>query len=170
MKPVLPIVLASIMTFFLSFVTGFLTNGVDVHFFIFTYLIYILGGLFTTLVSTEHKIRYGTYYGLVNAIILGIFLKIPHEAPLIIILGTFGGFIGAMTNENYKSSFFNKYNFRPLIAVIMGVLVTFLCYILLIFIAALDDGIASANLSGTVYIWSNFCNNGVIYLNFHEQV
>jgi len=155
MKPVFPIFLALITSFFLVIGIDVLTNTVDVNLAIFTYLIYVLGGILATGLSKEYKIRYGLYYGLITAIIIGGFFKIPLIAPLIIILGTFGGFIAAMISQKYRLSFFNRYefNFTPLITIIVGVVITSLCYILLISLAVVSYGIASANVYGTLFLF-----------------
>lgn len=105
MKPFESILCALIITIILFIVIDSLANSVNVHLAIFTLLIYFSGGVLAIGLSKEYKIRYGLYYGLITAIIYSLFFKLPLNALLIIILGTLGGFIMAMTNEEYRLSF-----------------------------------------------------------------
>ena len=152
MKPFESILVALIITIILFITIDNLANSVDVHLAVFTLLLYFLGGVLATGLSKEYKIRYGLYYGLITASIYSFFFKLPLNALLIIILGTLGGFIIAMTNEKYRLSFFNKYefHFNPLVAVIMGVVITFLCFIFLTALAIIFGYNASANVFETI--------------------
>jgi len=60
-----------------------------------------------------------------------------------------------MINEKYRLSFYNKheFSFNPLIAVIVGVVITFLCYIFMIYLAEFSYGISSVNLYGTLLLF-----------------
>ncbi|MGB9200037.1 hypothetical protein, partial [Methanobacterium sp.] len=136
MKPFESILVALIITIILFITIDNLANSVDVHLAVFTLLLYFLGGVLATFLSKEYRIRYGLYYGLITATIYSFFFKLPLNALLIIILGTLGSFIVVMTNEKSRLSFFNRYefHFNPLVAVILGVVITFVCFI---FLAAL---------------------------------
>lgn len=121
---------------------------------IFSYLVYFLGGVLAIGLSEKCKIRYGLYYGIIIALIQGLF-KMPLSALLIIILGTLGGFMMAMTNENYRLSFFNKheFNFSPIIAVIIGIVITFACFFLLVALWILSGYTIVSGHSGILFVF-----------------
>ncbi len=151
MKPFESIVLSLIITIILFIVIDSFANSVNVHLAIFTLLVYFFGGVLAVGLLKEYKIRYGLYYSLLTAIIYSFFFKLPLNALLIIILGTLGGFIMVMTNEKARLSFFNRieYNFSPLIAVILGVVISFLCYIFLETLSVLYGySLTTANVFG----------------------
>ena len=68
MKPVLSILLAVIITFILLIILK--AFYLSIYSSLFPIVVYILGGGLVTWISTENKIRYSLYYGIIFAAIL----------------------------------------------------------------------------------------------------
>lgn len=96
MRSSLSIFLALIITFLLNVV---LTNVVSLEGLLF-YVIYVLGGGIATWYSTDGKIRYAVYYGIISALIFGFFLHNLIVALILVpILAGIGGFTAKKIRE-----------------------------------------------------------------------
>ena len=125
-------ILALITTFLLLLGMAYLSQSFDVSFDGFpVFAVIFLGGVIATWFSTENKMRYGVYYGVIVAAVYGFFYNIFFTLLIFnLVIGGMGGAI-AKNEKNtikkllnntfrgkYKSFFINLYkrNKRVLIA------------------------------------------------------
>ena len=150
--PVVSIILGIIVSFmiFVKISLSFSTSILILVAILFATL--ILGGFIATYLTKDRKMKYGVYEGITLAVFIIILLEIAHSTELNIIsvvsalvlcpvISGIGGFIGEIADENNRQSFKKHLHdeFNPILAIISGIIITFLCIALLSKIGDLID-------------------------------